>query len=286
MTSVRSAIRRIVPRRLSLAVRQPRAELDWLAHSIGYRRGLVARLDMSRNWRVVCHPASRAVFEAFRDDPEYRAEYEAFVDLCRPGMVLLDIGANMGFFTVAACHFGGPEARVVAVEPSARPAAVLAANVALAGCADAVTLVHHAAGSGDRRLPVLLEGAAGGFQFVRPLEARTDAASVEATTIDELVERTGLSPTHVKIDVEGYEDAVLAGGARHLPRCHPVVLLELHGHLLRAAGRRPEAVLELLAHLGYDDLSWQGRPVTPPEAAAMWVARLVCRASSGASARP
>ena len=286
MTDVRAVARRVVPRRLYLALRQPRAELAWLAHGAAFRLGRVRRLEMGRGWQVTCHPASVAVFEAFRDDPEYRAEYDAFVDVCRPGMVLLDIGANMGFFTVAACHFGGPEARVVAVEPSARPAAVLAANVALADCADAVTLVHQAAGAGDRRLPVLLEGAAGGFQLVRPLEARTDATSVEATTIDELVERTGLSPTHVKIDVEGYEDAVLAGGARLLPRCRPVVLLELHGHLLRAAGRRPEAVLELLADLGYDDLSWQGRPVTSSEAAARWVARLVCRASSGASARP
>ncbi len=283
MTNVRGAARRVLPRRLYLALRQPRAELAWLAHAAAFGLGRVRRLDMGRGWRVTCHPASAAVFQAFRDDPEYRAEYDAFVETCRPGMVLLDVGANMGFFTAAACHFGGPEARAIAVEPSARPAAVLAANVALANRAGAVTLVRCAVGSGDARLPVLLEGAAGGFQLVRPLESRTDAGSVEATTIDALVERTGLSPTHVKIDVEGYEDAALVGGTSHLRRCRPVVLLELHGHLLRAGGRRPEDVLALLADLGYDDLSWQGRPVTPSAAAAMWVARLVCRASSSTS---
>jgi len=274
-----------MPRRLSLALRQPRAELAWLTHAAAFHLGRVRRLDMGRGWQVSCHPASAAVFEAFRDDPEYRAEYDAFVGVCRPGMVLLDVGANMGFFTMAACRFGGPEAHAIAVEPSARPASVLMANVELAGRADAVTLVHQALGAGDARLPLLLEGAAGGFQLVRPIEPRTDAGSVEATTIDALVERSGLSPSHVKIDVEGYEDAVLAGGAAYLRRGHPVVLLELHGHLLRAGGRRPEDVLALLADLGYDDFSWQGRPVAPAAAAAMWVARLVCRASASAVAR-
>jgi FkbM family methyltransferase len=154
---------------------------------------------------------------------------------------------------------------------------VLAANVALADRLDAVTLVREAAGAGDHPLPLLLESAAGGFQFIRPLETRVDAANVEATTIDALVDRTGLLPTHVKIDVEGCEDDVLTGGAGCLRSCHPIVLLELHGQLLRAAGRRPEDVLDQLAGLGYDDLSWRGRPVPPAQAAAMWVSRLVCR---------
>lgn len=280
MTTLRAAARRVVPRRLYLALKGPRAELAWLAHSAAFRLGRVRRLDMSRGWQVACHPASAVVFEAFRDNPEYRAEFDAFVETCRPGMVLVDVGANMGFFTVAACHFGGSGARVISVEPSTRPAAVLAANVALAGCAGAVTLVRRAAGSGDERLPMLLESAASGFQFIRPLDARTDAGSIEATTIDALVERTGLSPSHVKIDVEGYEEEVLAGASATLRRDRPIVFLELHGHLLRSGGRRAEDVLALLADHGYDDLSWRGRPVTPAEAATMWVARLVCRASS------
>jgi len=279
-TRMRSLGRRLVPRRLYLAVRDSRAELAWFAHTTQHRLGVVRHVDMPEGWRATCHPSSLAVFEAFRDDPEYRAEFDAFVGACTPGMVLVDVGANMGFFTVTACHFGGPAARVIAVEPSARPAAVLLANVALAGRAASVTLERRPVGAGEDRLPLLLEGAAGGFQFMRPLEPRADVQYVTATTVDELVERSGLTPTHLKVDVEGFEEPVLRGARRCIERHHPLLMLELHGHLLRAAGRRPEDVLALVADFGYDDLSWHGQPVTPAAAAAMWIARLMCRHAS------
>jgi hypothetical protein len=81
----------------------------------------------------------------------------------------------------------------------------------------------------------------------------------------------------VKIDVEGGEDAVLIGARGVLTRHHPIVFLELHGGMLRKAGRSPIAVLDRLRSYGYRSFTIGGREVPPATAAAKDVARIICR---------
>ena len=69
-------------------------------------------------WTVRCHPISARQFALFRTDDALRQELTSFVAHCRPGMRLLDVGASHGLFSLAALHFGGQTARVVAVDPS------------------------------------------------------------------------------------------------------------------------------------------------------------------------
>ena len=73
-----------------------------------------------------------------------------------------------------------------------------------------------------------------------------------AISLDELARQVGRSPTHVKIDVEGFEGAVLEGG-REVLSGHPAPLLflELHNQILRDRGEDPKAVLTLLERQGY-----------------------------------
>jgi hypothetical protein len=82
-------------------------------------------------------------------------------------------------------------------------------------------------------------------------EPRPDALELEQLTLPSLVERTGLVPTHVKIDVEGHEGSVLDGALDWLVRVRPVLLLELLNLELRTLGRTPESLIEKLGELGY-----------------------------------
>ena len=70
-------------------------------------------------------------------------------------------------------------------------------------------------------------------------------------TIDQLAHRTGVVPTHLKIDVEGAEIAVLRGAPDVLSQRRPFVSLELHNAILRRAGRDPGAVVTCLEGYGY-----------------------------------
>ena len=82
--------------------------------------------------------------------------------------------------------------------------------------------------------------------------AAIDFTKTMSTTVDHLVTTTQRRPTHMKIDVEGAEEAVLRGAINTLtaPQA-PVLFLELHNAFIRRRGGEPGKVLHLLEDFGY-----------------------------------
>jgi FkbM family methyltransferase len=274
--SARELARRFVPRSVRNALRRPGATLAWIRAEAAFRLGRSAECRLREDWAVRCHPACVHAFALHRDSADGREELQAFVRRCTDGMALLDIGANFGIFTLAALRFGGPSARVVAVDPSATANRLLAANLDLASARDRVTIVEAAVGDRDGDLAMLTTGPAGDHYLVAGGAGRPDAVSIPQLTIPSLVARTGVEPTHVKIDVEGFETEVLRGGAAFLSERRPIIFLELHGALLRARGQTAEAVLDLLASMGYERLEHRGRAAERDALCKSEIARIVC----------
>lgn len=266
-----------MPRTASLWMRHPVQSARWLWHARSSRAGVTARLRMRDDWEVVCHPAAVHAFAFERDAPELRAELEAFVAACTDGMVLFDVGAHYGLFTLAALRYGGPASRVVALDPSDAAATVFDENVRLAGGTPRVARHQAAAGASEGETSLLESGAGAWHMMVAPGEARADAVAVPVLTVDGLARDSGLVPTHLKIDVEGQEDAVLRGAEGVLRSARPIVFLELHGAIIRRAGGSPAAVLERLRDAGYGSLAIGGSPVSLEHAAAQDMARIECR---------
>jgi FkbM family methyltransferase len=272
---LRRLARRIVPRTVRNRVRSPRATAQWAWQEAGYYLGRRPACRLRPDWVARCHPASLPTFGLFQQE-EFRHELDGFVARCTPGLVLLDIGAHYGAFTLAALRHGGPHARVIAVDPSRQSNRVLRVNLRLAGAGDRVQVIEGAVGAEDGHLSMLTTGPAGEHFLVASAAPRPDAVRRPQWTIPSLIARAGATPTHIKIDVEGFEEEVLRGGLDFLRRARPILFLELHGAMLRGRGRRPEEVLGLLSACGYDRLQWHGRPIAPAEAAALETARLVC----------
>jgi len=275
---MRDLLRRSVPRGVRLWLRHPVQSSRWMWHGVSARAGGAATLRMRDDWEIVCHPGAVEAFTFERDQPELRAELDAFVAACREGMTLVDIGAHFGLFTLAALKWGGANAKAIAVDPSDAALAVFDANMRLAGAGARVERHRAAIGATEGETALLPGGAGAWHMMVTPGAPRPDAVTVPMMTLDGLAQRSGVVPTHVKIDVEGEEDAVLRSGEALLRRHAPIVFLELHGGILRASGRDPLAVLDRLASYGYVHLEIGGRAAAPAEAAAMDVARIVCRA--------
>jgi FkbM family methyltransferase len=141
----------------------------------------------------------------------------------RPGMTVLDIGANIGAHTLFFAAAAGPTGEVLAFEPVPGLFQLLCCNLALNGLARVRTFpaaVGRARGAAG--LPALDLGRPGNFGAAAIVPAGGgEAAPVLA--IDDL----GLGACHLmKIDVEGMEGEVLAGAAATIARHRPVLFVE------------------------------------------------------------
>jgi FkbM family methyltransferase len=245
-------VRKVVPRSVRNFIRRPRATVQRITSKIFWCLGHASTVELlDGTWRLKSHPMCVGEFQVFNHDPEQQMELRSFQRHATQAMQFLDIGTHWGVFTLAAMHFGGPRAKALGVEASCDAADTFAANVRLNGATSRVEIVNAACGSEDGSLEMLTTGAGGADYLVIPSEKRPDTVTVRQVTVDGICEQNHFTPTHVKIDVEGFEEEVLKGAADTLFKARPVIFLELHGDMIRARGKNPEDVLDLLQKVGY-----------------------------------
>jgi FkbM family methyltransferase len=203
-----------------------------------------------------------ARFRLRLEEPLQRDYYAGVYDRSELGTVraglppngdFVDVGAHIGLYTVvaarAAAAAGG---RVLAFEPHPESRRQLLENLALNHCTN-VDVV--AAAAADHSSSALLRMSRHGDASWSTLEVEpsfgdADVVEVETTTVDAEVERHGLRPAFVKVDVEGAEERVLAGMTKTLA-LRPRLLIELSP---ATAG----AVHATLAPLGYGVTTFVG----------------------------
>ena len=100
------------------------------------------------------------------------------------------------------------------------------------------------------------------------------------TTVDELSRYHGVTPTHLKIDVEGAEAAVLRGATKTLSEHSPILYLELHHAMIRQAGGNPSDTLNLLEALDYSMRDADGQSVSAAAALTHDLIRVIAQKSA------
>ena len=185
-------------------------------------------------------------FIARRFDP---ASSDVLRRFLRPGMVVIDVGAHIGYYTALAAARVVPGGRVFAVEPAEENLAVLRRNVGRLA-AGSVTVCECAAGPRRAVRTLHLTGSSDGHSFFpHPLFGSVGTVEVRQEPVDALVDgRVDL----IKIDVEGAELDALAGMERILtenPQAR--LLVEWNPACMHQAGREPDELPELLLRRGY-----------------------------------
>jgi len=153
-----------------------------------------------------------------------------WLDAIRDSDVYWDVGANVGLYAIYVAKFR--RARVFAFEPEAQNYALLIENIVLNGIdseklSAAAIAINDRPGVGELQVRYLTKGgaynlfcatAARGMAIPESVKAASGANSqsyrqlIFGTSIDDLVLRQGLpAPTHLKIDVDGNEPAIIAG---------------------------------------------------------------------------
>jgi FkbM family methyltransferase len=172
----------------------------------------------------------------------------------RPGDTFIDVGANIGYYSVLASTLVGDAGRIVAIEASPEIFRALqsnlsrnfvknvrAANVAASDRESALKLFRgHVYNSG---LTTVVEEQ--GFEF----ECQVNAAPLSTILRSEEIQTARL----VKIDVEGAEWSVVGGMLPFLDSCRAdlEIIVEVHPEHLAQQGKRPEDLLTLFSDRGF-----------------------------------
>lgn len=185
----------------------------------------------------------------------------------RPADLFVDVGANVGSYTLLAASAVG--ANVIAFEPGAAAREWLSRNVALNNVSNLVDLRDQAVGS--RSGTAAFTKGLDTVNHLIPTDALDAASSateaeseiVEITTLDDAL--VGKSPVMLKVDVEGFETEVIRSAAVTL--ANPTlqcVLLELGG-AGAAYGYNEDDVRRCMRQFGFTLCSYQpfGRQLAP-----------------------
>jgi len=183
------------------------------------------------NIRLADYYWSRLLFSDFVYEPDVA---RVLASCLTPKCAFLDLGANVGYWSVFASEIIVHPDRILAVEASNATFEHLASNAAING--SSFTIIQAAVmEQAGKAVPFVNEGGHAGARVAGELEqfdGHPQLETVETTSIDVLAKRLRLEDTDhilIKLDVEGAEVAALRGAAATLRRRNVLLIYEDHG---------------------------------------------------------
>lgn len=276
---LKGAVRRLVPRETRNWLRSPSKSAEWLWDSANFLFGRRQLLEISPSSYMLCHPRAYRVFRRDQvDDQEQRAEFRNFLPYCSSAMLLYDIGAHFGIFSLAAAYWGG---RAIAVDASPEAARMIGIQATLNECTDRIQVLRAAVSDATGPIDMLSSGVFSDGYFRAAKQApQSELTRVLAVTVDQMTLQFG-PPTHIKIDVEGHEAAVLRGATNTLDRFSPLLFIELHNQMVASGGDNPDVALDELARLRYDTFTVSGDAIDRNALLAVPLIRIVAKPRVG-----
>lgn len=177
------------------------------------------------------------------------ATFESFL---KPGMTVLDIGANIGIYALIAASKVGCQGSVYSFEPGDWACARLKANVEANRYAQ-VKVSRQAVSdkTGKAMLSVCKDDAFNSLGC-KPMQKVHKVIEIETTTIDDFVQANNLSKVDIiKVDTEGAEYRVFIGGAKTIREHSPVIFFEYNPYACEGFDYGPEESIKYLRTLGY-----------------------------------
>jgi len=171
-----------------------------------------------------------------------------FEKYCTSGMTVIDVGANLGYYSLLASGLVGPSGRVIALEPNSENCRLLLSSLRLNDITNVQLLPVAADTATGWAYYSTHVGSNGGLIEAGDLLSHPGTV-VPTFRLDELVE----GPVgFLKMDVEGAEGRVVRGATRMIERDRPIVTTELKDEMLgRVSGSTVAEYLGYFEKLGY-----------------------------------
>jgi FkbM family methyltransferase len=184
---------------------------------------------------------------------------DRFEQTLRPGATVIEVGANVGFYTLLGASLIGPTGRYYAFEANPHIARLLGWSVDINGLRDRVTIINKAAYSDRRTIDFhVLERYPGSSsihafssELLEQVQDQVQVVQVEAVPLDELYADDSFTVDLIKIDAEGSEPHVFRGMERLLRRSKDVkIICEFDPGMISAA-EDPRQFVEFLQGFGF-----------------------------------
>jgi FkbM family methyltransferase len=209
-------------------------------------------IRLNRNTVMLCNFCSGYGVWSTGTGYEHR-EAAYFCSLLQPGMTFLDVGANVGYYSLLAAPLVGASGGIHAFEPVSTMHEMLRSNFERNQIRQAVAnrlIVSDS--SGPKTINLSPEDNCGSSSVGIVLRGDHRTETVESITLDDYLRQRGLARVDViKMDVEGHETAVLRGASALLREKRPVWLIEVRENLLRQSGSSRAELYGLLQAAGY-----------------------------------
>jgi len=216
-----------------VVVRPPKAAVD------------ITLLDGLRLNVPAGYPSARTLAAGLYEPEVSRLIRDSLSD----GMTFLDLGANVGYYTLIASRLVGPTGTVYAFEPDPEVFKQLICNVEANGCFNVVAIAKAASDKSGKQGFVRDPYGAEGFLA----EGGSQPLSIDVIALDDFFGARGWPKIDVmKLDIEGSESAALHGMRGLLSRHYNVqLIMEYNIYALERAGSSREVLATLLQAYGY-----------------------------------
>lgn len=193
----------------------------------------------------------RGIFATGKFDP---AVFLPIAEVLVPGDTFLDVGANVGYYSMLALDAIGPKGRIHAFEIDPRPLKCLRKTIERFELGN--LLLHEtAAGEKEGVLNFTMREDCGNSSLT------TDPSGIKVPVcrIDDVVKQTRDSVIRaIKIDIEGAELPALRGASSLLAAHHPLLVIECDDELQASFGYQTPELIDFLDNLGYSVSPLQG----------------------------
>lgn len=183
-------------------------------------------------------------------------EYESYTtelfkkNIIKSGMMVYDIGANIGYYSMLAAQLVGPSGKIYAFEPDDRNFTYLVHNIKQNGFSGIIIPMKKAVSNytGDTKIYLDEINPGDNSLFKRPTSG--DITKVQTIALDEFF-LDGIKPDVIKMDIEGAEFLALEGMKRLLTNKKSVMFIECNPSMIQASGASINDLIDKLVSLNF-----------------------------------
>jgi FkbM family methyltransferase len=226
--------------------------LSWkeFVYSLKDRKSSVVDVE---GFKLALHQHDSIISESIRNSKVWaEAETRLFRELIKPGMVVVDVGANIGYFSLLASVLVGSGGHVHAFEPDPLNCSLLRKSIRLNDVSN-IEVVQMALSDDNATISLFIDSQnKGDHRIWEPTGESRKRIDIRATTLDDYLDQKQTRASFIKIDVQGAEGKVLGGMKKTFTDTKLQYLtLEFWPSALRKCGTSPEQILKQIIDAGF-----------------------------------